>query len=129
MPFKPGQSGNPTGRTPGTSNLPKEYEGMTHKQIFRKIAIHKAIPLILKHIESKDSIEAAKIALEYGFGKPIQQINAINVNMDYSNWTNEQIEEFEETNKMPMIAQGEQESDQATGTPKRGLNDKNKEVK
>ncbi len=127
MTFKTGDPGGP-GRPIGTTDLPKEYQGLTHKQIFRKIAINKAIPLILRHIEKKESIEAAKIALEYGFGKPIQQVHAVNLNLNYSTWTDAQVEEFAETGQMPII-QGDQEGDRATKDTKPALNDKNREVK
>ena len=127
MTFKPGKSGNPAGRPPGTTDLPKEYEGMTHKQIFRSIAINKAIPVILKHIE-KESVEASKIALEYGFGKPVQQVHQVSINMDYSSWSDAPREEFSDTGKMPMIASGERE-DKAVKDTKPALNDKNKEIK
>ena len=118
MTFKTGDPGGP-GRPVGTTDLPKEYKGMTHKQIFRSIAINKAIPLILRHIEKKDSIEAANIALQYGFGKPVQQVQQVNINMNYSSWTDAQVEEFARTGEMPMI-QGDQEDSKP---------DKNKEVK
>lgn len=126
--YKPGESGNPAGRPPGTTDLPKEYEGMTHKQIFRRIAIHKAIPLILKHIEKKDSLEAANIALQYGFGKPIQQQVNVNLNMNYSSWTDAEVEEFSETGQMPML-QGDQEDNKPAKDTKQSLNGKSKEVK
>ena len=128
MAYKPGESGNPSGRPLGTTDLPKEYQGLTHKQIFRKIAINKAIPLILRHIEKKDSIEAANIALQYGFGKPIQQVHSVNMNLNYSSWTDAQIEEFSETGQMPMVS-GDSEDNKPTKDTKRALNGKDKEIK
>ena len=71
---------------------------------------------------------AMETILHYGHGKPIQQVHQINVNMNYSSWTDEQIEEFSETGQMPMI-QGDQGEDRPTKDTKQGLNDKNKEVK
>ncbi len=126
MPFEKGHPGGP-GRPKDSVNIPDKYKGKTLKQICKELSISVAMPTIEKAANS-GNIQAAELILAYGHGKPIQQQVNVNVNMEYSNWTDEQIEEFAETGKLPMI-QGEQEGDQDTEPPKRGLNDKNKEVK
>ena len=105
MPFEKGQPGGP-GRPVGSVNIEPEYRNKSLKQICKELSISVAMPQVKKHA-ANGNMQACELLLAYGFGKPVQQVHQINVNMDYSSWTDEQIEEFEETGKMPMLAQGE----------------------
>ena len=107
MTFKPGQSGNPAGLKPGTVNILPKYKNKTLKQICRELSISVAMPTIEK-AANNGNIQASELILAYGFGKPIQQVHAVNMNLNYSSWTDAQIEEFSETGQMPMI-QGDSE--------------------
>ena len=127
MTFKPGQSGNPAGLKPGTVNVHPKYKNKTLKQICRELSISVAMPTIEK-AANNGNIQAAELIMAYGFGKPIQQVTQVNVNMNYSSWTDAQIEEFSETGQMPMIS-GDSEDNKPTKDTKRALNDKNKEIK
>lgn len=127
MPFTPGKSGNPDGKPLGTKHSATKWKHLSLKQICRKLTTDYALDALEHHLK-KNNLEAVKIVVEHGWGKPIQQVHQVNVNMNYSSWTDEQIEEFAETGQMPMI-QGEQEGDRPTKDTKRALNDKNKEVK
>ena len=103
MTFVKGQSGNPAGLKPGTVNILPKYKNKTLKQICRELSISVAMPTIEK-AANNGNIQAAELIMAYGFGKPIQQVHSVNVNMNYSNWTDAQIEEFAETGQMPMIS-------------------------
>ena len=127
MAYAPGESGNPSGRPTGSVNIPDKYKGKTLKQICRVLSISVAMPTIEK-AANNGNIQAAELIMAYGFGKPVQQVHAVNVNMNYSNWTDAQIEEFAETGQMPMI-QGDSEDNKPAKDTKRALNDKSKEVK
>ena len=123
--LKPGGvSLNPEGRPKGSLN---KYKGKPVKLLARELVATWGIDALEHHLK-KNSLEALRIALEYGYGKPIQQQLNINMNMNYSSWTDEQIEEFSETGQMPMI-QGDQEGDKPVKDAKQGLNGKSKEVK
>ena len=126
MTFKSGDPGGP-GRPKDSVNIPDKYKGKTLKQICRQLSISVAMPTIEK-AANNGNIQASELILAYGFGKPIQQVHAVNMNLNYSSWTDAQIEEFSETGQMPMI-QGDSEEDKPAKDTKRALNDKSKEVK
>ncbi len=127
MPFQPGQSGNPGGLKPGTPNILPEFKNKTLKQICKDLTKSVVLPELKKHAK-KGNMQALELIIAYGHGKPIQQVNQLNVNMNYSSWTDAQVEEFSETGQMPMI-QGDNEDDKPTKDTKLALNDKSKEVK
>ena len=126
MPFQKGHSGGP-GRPKDSVNIPDKYKGKTLKQICRQLSISVAMPTIEK-AANNGNIQASELILAYGFGKPVQQVTQVNLNLNYSSWTDAQIEEFSETGQMPMI-QGDSEDDKPAKDTKQGLNDKKKEVK
>ena len=119
MPFKPGQSGNPAGKPIGTVSILPEFKNKSLKQICKELSISVAMPQVKKHAET-GNMQACELLLAYGFGKPVQQVHQVNVNMDYSNWTDAQIEAFEETGEMPMLQEGQEPGSKP---------DKDKEVK
>jgi hypothetical protein len=116
MPFEKGHSGGP-GRPKDSVNIPDKYKGKTLKQICRELSISVAMPTIEKAAHN-GNIQASELILAYGFGKPVQQINQVSLNLDYSSWSDKQIEEFGATGQMPML-QGDSEDKP----------NKNKEVK
>lgn len=124
MPFKPGESGNPTGMKKGTVHILPKYRNKSLKQICKDLTLSVVMPR-LELLARKRNEWAMETILHYGHGKPIQQQVNVNLNMNYSSWTDAQIEEFSETGQMPIL-QGDQEEDRATKDIKQ---DKNKEVK
>lgn len=126
MPFQKGHSGGP-GRPKDSVNIPNKYKGKTLKQICRELSISVAMPTIEK-AANKGNIQASELILAYGFGKPIQAVHQVNLNLNYSSWSDAEIEEFAETGQMPML-QGDNEDNQAARDTKPALNDKSKEVK
>lgn len=76
-PFPPGQSGNPGGRK-------KEIEGLAiaiRTELERNAkeggvneAVLKALEIMRTAEEPKDQLAALKVLLEYGYGKPSQEI-------------------------------------------------------
>ncbi len=127
MPFVPGKSGNPAGKKPGANHILPKYRNKTLKQICKDLTISVVMPR-LELMARKRSEWAMETILHYGHGKPIQQVNQVNLNLNYSNWSDEQIEEFSETGQMPLM-QGDSEEDRAAKDTKRGGNDKGKEIK
>ena len=67
MAFQPGQSGNPGGRPRATAEL------RTLAQTAGIDALHRVIELT-KHEDPRVALDAAKIVLERGFGRPAQPI-------------------------------------------------------
>ncbi len=107
MPFKPGQSGNPKGLKSGTVHILPKYRNKTLKQICKELTISVVMPR-LELLARKRNEWAMETILHYGHGKPIQQVHQVNINMDYSSWSDEQIEEFAETGRMPMLKEGQE---------------------
>jgi len=72
--FRPGQSGNPKGRPPGGTSLAERIRakcgdnGDAYVDILHDIAINEDEP-------TRFRIDAVKILLDRGFGKPPQEIN------------------------------------------------------
>ncbi len=126
MPFEKGHPGGP-GRPKDSVNIPDKYKGKTLKQICRQLSISVAMPTIEK-AANNGNIQASELILAYGFGKPVQQVTQVNLNLNYSSWSDAQIEEFSETGQMPMI-QGDSEDNKPAKDTKPALNEKNREVK
>ena len=82
----------------------------------------------LETLARKRNEWAMETILHYGHGKPIQAVHQVNLNLNYSSWTDAQIEEFAANGQMPMI-QGDSEDDKPAKNTKRALNDKSREVK
>ena len=127
MPFKPGQSGNPAGMKPGTTHTPDEFKGKTLKQSCKDLTKSIVLPELKKHAK-RGNMQALELIIAYAHGKPVQQVNQVNLNLNYSSWTDAQIKEFSETGQMPMISGDSEDSKPAKDT-KPALNDKKKEVK
>jgi len=127
MPFKPGQSGNPAGPKPGTVHTLDEFKGKSLKQICKDLTKSVVLPELKKHAKS-GNMQALELIMAYGHGKPIQAVHQFNLNLNYSTWTDAQVEEFAETGQMPML-QGDSDEDKPARDTKPALNDKNGEVK
>ena len=73
MPFRKGESGNPKGRPPGGTSLAERirakcgHDGSTLVDLLHGIAVDAEQPTRLR-------IDAAKVLLERGFGKPPQEV-------------------------------------------------------
>lgn len=117
MPFKPGQSGNPAGKPIGTVNILPKYRNKSLKQICKELTISVSLPKLEKHLRM-GNMQAIELVAAYGFGKPIQQIHQVNINMDYSSWTDAQIEAFEDTGEMPMLQEGQEPGSKQVKEPK-----------
>lgn len=115
MPFQKGNPGKPI----GAAHILPKYRNKTLKQICKDLTLSVVMPR-LELMARKRNEWAMETLLHYGHGKPIQQVHQVNINMDYSSWTDAQVEEFEDTGKMPMLQQGEDQE---------GKQSKDKEVK
>jgi len=127
VPYKPGESGNPTGMKKGTVHILPKYRNKSLKQICKELTLSVVMPR-LEMLARKRNEWAMETILHYGHGKPIQQVNQVNMNLNYSSWTDAQIEEFSATGQMPTMS-GDSEDNKPAKDTKRGLNDKSKEVK
>ena len=117
MPYKPGESGNPAGKPKGSVHVLPKYRNKTLKQICKDLTLSVVMPR-LEILARKRNEWAMETILHYAHGKPIQQIHQVNINMDYSSWTDEQIEEFEDTGQMPMLKEGQEPGSKQVKEPK-----------
>jgi hypothetical protein len=102
MPFKPGQSGNPSGRPKKN----KELEQLIQKALQNvkkgkaSESGNRAIDRLLKIMESgsaKDSVAAAKLVMAYAYGSPSQQIY-MDANIGHSGWR-DRVEAWKQSKK------------------------------
>jgi hypothetical protein len=68
MVFKPGQSGNADG-----GKLAKQRKKALINELLG-LHVNKAVAVIAKHLDSDDPAWAAKLVLEYCYGKPAQSL-------------------------------------------------------
>ena len=69
--FKPGQSGNPSGRPKQNKDLVERCRDMTPKVL-------DTMQLILERGKAMERIKAGEIILAYGHGKPTQRVDVGN---------------------------------------------------
>ncbi len=70
MSFKPGQSGNPKGRTPGVASYAEQIR--SHKDAPK--LINSLFRDAIKSKTARDRIAASKVLLEWGWSKPPQGV-------------------------------------------------------
>ncbi|HDY89218.1 MAG TPA: hypothetical protein ENH82_14020 [bacterium] len=126
MPFKKGNPGGP-GVPKGSTHILPKYRNKSLKQICKDLTLSVVMPR-LELLARKRNEWAMETILHYGHGKPIQAVHQVNLNLNYSSWSDAQIEEFSETGQMPMIS-GDSEDNKLAKDTKPALNDKTKEVK
>jgi hypothetical protein len=78
MPFEKGKSGNPGGRPKELAGLSEAIRAEFEKDIATggmNEAIKRGFDLMRFAPEPKDKLAALKMLLEYGYGKPAQQLD------------------------------------------------------
>lgn len=102
--FKPGQSGNPKGRPPGGASLAERIRakcgdnGDGYVDMLHDLAMDEQQP-------TKFRIDAVKILLDRGFGKPPQEIS---VTSGVASMSDEELEALPQAKLDQLIALSEQ---------------------
>ncbi len=101
MPFRKGESGNPKGRPPGGTSLAERirakcgHDGATLVDKLYNIAMDDEQPTRLQ-------IDAAKVLLERGFGKPPQEVHVKTGGL--ADVTPEQVHQMSDANLKRFLA-------------------------
>lgn len=81
MPFRPGQSGNPSGR-------PKDLHGIKALCQERSVQALDIVTKIMRNKKAKtsDRLKAADMILDRAYGKPLQEVKGVQVNLFTQTW-------------------------------------------